>query len=176
MKLSGGDRKPLGNHVDGAELEISYLRRNVEHLRSQKRCTQQQVLSLERQLRSMEQLYWQYRALSEQAHSGVWPNAGGGEIEISNLHQQLDAVMVLKDALNIENLELQRRVKAAEQEVAECHKSERGVCVVCMENLSNVVCLPCKHLALCSSCSQEALAGCPICRRDIDDKLTIFIP
>ena len=37
----------------------------------------------------------------------------------------------------------------------------QGQCVICMDNLANLVCLPCKHLAICSLCN--AIAECPMC-------------
>jgi len=125
----------------------------------------------------MEQLYLQFRSLSEHAHSGNPSSSGAGEIEIGNLHQQLDAMMMLRDALNAENVELHTRLQAAEAEGARRHACERGACVVCMETIANVVCLPCKHLALCASCShKEALPSCPLCRQHIESTMTVFLP
>lgn len=149
--------------------EVSYLKRTCDHLRSQKRQIQQHLVNLESRMRSMEQL--QLKARYQEC-----ADLNGGGMEITSLHEQLDAVLLLKDALNRENLELQRRAQIAEER-AKSDQLECGACVICMESLSDVVCLPCKHLALCSFCKQQqCLKSCPICRQSIDDTLQIFVP
>jgi len=51
----------------------------------------------------------------------------------------------------------------------------RKVCCVCMDDQRAVrtVFLPCKHLACCEVCS-AVLTNCPLCRRRIDDMMTVF--
>lgn len=53
-------------------------------------------------------------------------------------------------------------------------------CVVCQDNLSNVVLLPCKHLKICNVCKLK-LSGnsgqflCPYCRQAVEDSLVVFV-
>ncbi len=56
------------------------------------------------------------------------------------------------------------------------NESERSsTCVVCMENLRNVVFLPCAHFALCDVCAAN-VEKCPSCRCEIDSRIQVFIP
>lgn len=166
----------LANSVSPSSIsqENVYLRRNVEHLRQSKRQLEAQVTSLNERLQFLEQHNQQYKSLYEQSKS-FFMCAGSGEMEIGNLHQQLSAVQLLKDALNTENVELRQKLQAAQSE--DNKELKHTACVICMDNLANVVCLPCKHLALCSLCGQQnRVSSCPICRTDIEEQLQIFIP
>eukprot|EP01038_Epipyxis_sp_PR26KG_P009035 gene9035-12181_t len=51
--------------------------------------------------------------------------------------------------------------------------SDSNLCVVCYENRSNYLLLPCKHFPGCVKCS-ESLKICPICRANIESGMTIF--
>ncbi len=48
-----------------------------------------------------------------------------------------------------------------------------GKCSICMENVSNILFLPCSHFCCCNICS-ENLFSCPICREEIYMKKNIF--
>ncbi|SPP79625.1 E3 ubiquitin-protein ligase SPL1 [Drosophila guanche] len=56
-----------------------------------------------------------------------------------------------------------------------------GACVVCMERRTNIVILPCRHLCLCTECSEQMLrytdlsSACPICRESIDGYLRVYV-
>lgn len=171
---TGGDARGGAGTASLNEQENAYLRKNVEQLRQRKRQLEQQVARLAEGVQSLEQQNMQrYQTFHERAIGGSCDIEG---LEISSLHQQLGAVMMLKDALHIENLELQQRLAAAEHERAERHQLKHTACVICIDNLANMVCLPCKHLALCTSCSQQSTVGsCPLCRSDVIKILQIYI-
>ncbi|XP_032993466.1 E3 ubiquitin-protein ligase LRSAM1 isoform X1 [Lacerta agilis] len=46
-------------------------------------------------------------------------------------------------------------------------------CVVCMEREAQVVFLTCGHVCCCQTCS-EALSTCPLCRKDIVQRIRLF--
>ncbi|KAJ8386712.1 hypothetical protein AAFF_G00166610 [Aldrovandia affinis] len=46
-------------------------------------------------------------------------------------------------------------------------------CVVCMENESGVIFLPCGHVCCCQLCS-EALQTCPLCRSDVAQRVRLY--
>ncbi|NWV20481.1 LRSM1 ligase, partial [Origma solitaria] len=50
------------------------------------------------------------------------------------------------------------------------HKSE---CVVCMEQETQMIFLPCGHVCCCQGCC-ERLHSCPLCRQDIAQRIRIF--
>jgi len=162
--------------------ENQYLKKNVDHLKSVKHQLEgnnhrleAQVLDLQSRVRGLEQRLGQYKSLYEQAQRDAQCR-GVGDLEISSLQCQLGAVMDLKDALNTENVDLRTRLHAAEQ-LATVEPSQGATCVICMDNLANLVCLPCKHLALCAYCGlQEGVSDCPICRSSISDKMQIYTP
>jgi len=51
-------------------------------------------------------------------------------------------------------------------------------CKICFDNVMNVVVRPCNHLAICSDCAagltKKGNTECPICRKKVNDHLTIF--
>merc|ERR1712060_187292 len=50
---------------------------------------------------------------------------------------------------------------------------EDGICSICLDLKSDMMFLPCQHVATCQSCS-EMMENCPICRAKIDDKIRAF--
>ncbi|XP_040298635.1 E3 ubiquitin-protein ligase LRSAM1 isoform X1 [Bufo bufo] len=46
-------------------------------------------------------------------------------------------------------------------------------CVVCMELEAQAIFLPCGHVCCCSNCG-DALQTCPLCRRDISQRIRIY--
>ncbi|XP_014807844.1 PREDICTED: E3 ubiquitin-protein ligase LRSAM1 isoform X2 [Calidris pugnax] len=50
---------------------------------------------------------------------------------------------------------------------------KKSECVVCMEQETQAVFLPCGHVCCCQTCSQQ-LHACPLCRRDITQRIRIF--
>ena len=46
-------------------------------------------------------------------------------------------------------------------------------CLVCMDNASIVLYLPCKHLCCCSVCS-SLMKTCPLCERPIKHKISVY--
>tara|TARA_B100001175_G_C19510816_1_gene643746 strand:+ start:3012 stop:3536 length:525 start_codon:yes stop_codon:yes gene_type:complete len=52
--------------------------------------------------------------------------------------------------------------------------SEIQNCKICFSKKMDVLCRPCNHLCLCSSCSKKC-SKCPICRKDVKKYLKIFV-
>uniref|UniRef100_A0A182NIM5 RING-type E3 ubiquitin transferase n=1 Tax=Anopheles dirus TaxID=7168 RepID=A0A182NIM5_9DIPT len=53
--------------------------------------------------------------------------------------------------------------------------SEDQLCVVCIVNPKEVICLPCGHVCLCENCAQKISLHCPVCRTVIETKAAAFI-
>ncbi|KAJ6644431.1 Mitochondrial E3 ubiquitin protein ligase 1 [Pseudolycoriella hygida] len=53
--------------------------------------------------------------------------------------------------------------------------SERDMCVVCVSNPKEVICLPCGHVCLCEDCALQIKDFCPICRAKIESKTAAFV-
>ncbi|NXN54815.1 LRSM1 ligase, partial [Rynchops niger] len=50
---------------------------------------------------------------------------------------------------------------------------KKSECVVCMEQETQMIFLPCGHVCCCQSCC-ERLHTCPLCRKDITQRIRIF--
>lgn len=63
------------------------------------------------------------------------------------------------------NEEQQNRIKQLEEEKK---------CKICLDEISNVVFVPCGHLSTCVSCAQR-VSNCPICRSYVRQKIKTYI-
>ncbi|KAL3613203.1 hypothetical protein CASFOL_042952 [Castilleja foliolosa] len=70
-------------------------------------------------------------------------------------------------------LESQTEITNISQEEFERLQNEKIVCRVCFDQHINVVLLPCRHYALCSTCCEKC-KRCPICRMYVDERLVVF--
>ncbi|NXJ68942.1 LRSM1 ligase, partial [Rostratula benghalensis] len=52
-------------------------------------------------------------------------------------------------------------------------EKKKSECVVCMEQETQMIFLPCGHVCCCQTCCQR-LHSCPLCRRDITQRIRIF--
>ena len=51
---------------------------------------------------------------------------------------------------------------------------EQNLCVICQSEKKSILLLPCRHLCLCQNCSNKVVVGCPLCRKNIQDKISVF--
>ena len=78
----------------------------------------------------------------------------------ARLRKALDTITEAKET------HMRRRLEQQDTEKA---------CVVCLESPKTVLLLPCKHLCVCSGCSERLeLTNCPLCRIAIESKITTF--
>ncbi len=49
------------------------------------------------------------------------------------------------------------------------------LCVVCMDEVLEVVLMPCGHVCACEQCSKQ-LTQCPMCRQPVDRAIRVFLP
>ncbi|KAG7401544.1 hypothetical protein PHYBOEH_000602 [Phytophthora boehmeriae] len=67
-------------------------------------------------------------------------------------------------------LEMQKKLDRQAEE-----QNELMLCVICLSNEKRILCLPCRHLCLCQTCStREEVDKCPICRLEIEEMLAIY--
>lgn len=206
MSASSEDHPPAGGHggffsslvIDAtggppeeqspSEHVKAYLRESSQQLRSTRQRLEGQVALLEDWARGLDP-----RGRAEESQQALSPKSAAaaaagplvehlpyaqdqGALEVGSLQQQLLAVQQVKEALHQENLELQKRLRERELKEAEGHQAQ-SACVVCLSHAANIVCLPCKHLALCGPCSGHGdMTSCPICRIQIDQLMQIFTP
>ncbi|CAJ1438619.1 unnamed protein product [Effrenium voratum] len=104
----------------------AYLRKNLDHFRQQKRQLELQVENMESRLRNVEAQKYQYQKLFEDSQGSFLVNGEGRDLEITGLHQQLGALLLLKDALNSENLKLRDRIQGLEQSQRQGQACVRG--------------------------------------------------
>jgi len=94
----------------------------------------------------------------------------------TQLLEKLDknAILTLEKTLE-QSLSIVSNTKMAKERADE----EIKYCCVCLERKKSVLILPCKHLCLCHHCSvtkAKHIASCPICRADVEEKISVFIP
>ena len=81
-----------------------------------------------------------------------------------------------------ESLEVKLRsslvaVETRKEEIkrGETGELERRLCVICHEKEKSIVLLPCRHMCLCADCADhDSLVDCPLCRRSIAHKFSVF--
>ena len=47
-------------------------------------------------------------------------------------------------------------------------------CCVCFQNTSCMLYEPCNHICVCERCDAQVLDRCPICRNDIDRRVSVY--
>eukprot|EP00919_Chromeraceae_sp_WS-2016_P047076 GHVR01111638.1.p1 GENE.GHVR01111638.1~~GHVR01111638.1.p1 ORF type:complete len:176 (-),score=46.38 GHVR01111638.1:129-656(-) len=85
--------------------------------------------------------------------------------------RQLDATLEIKRIL-YERLEETTALCARQQTQLETNASN-GCCIACLEHLSCVLLLPCRHLVLCNTCAAR-VTKCPLCRAFVKQKLCVY--
>jgi len=162
----------LSDGLDGdAHLaaENAQLRENANLMQIVKLRMGEQILCLKHQVSSLQEELRHYKAMHVRSESYSPCRTNSEDLELMNLRQQLSAVQLVKDALNKENLELHQRLYSAKEGDLQI----KHTCVICMDNLVNV---PCRHLAICMSCSQQDnVDSCPICRCSIRELMQVFL-
>lgn len=75
---------------------------------------------------------------------------------------------------NIKSLKINKA--AAEKDGTETQKETdlENVCKICLDRKSQIIFLPCRHVAVCGSCVFGIGDKCPICRTEIKEKFNIF--
>lgn len=64
-----------------------------------------------------------------------------------------------------------RTTSAAQSSVVQQQRSPQ--CVICLDKEKDTLLKPCRHFCVCSECA-IALAGCPVCRKPIEDREKIY--
>ena len=60
-------------------------------------------------------------------------------------------------------------------------EKDKRLCVICQDNVKNILLMPCRHVCMCQQCLLEIrhgrvhLAQCPLCRMHIQSTLEVFV-
>ena len=60
-------------------------------------------------------------------------------------------------------------------------EKDKRLCVVCQDNVKNILLMPCRHVCMCRQCLREIRQGrlgllqCPLCRTRIESSLEVFV-
>ena len=70
-------------------------------------------------------------------------------------------------SIEMDSIEMGKR-QIKPQAYNDASKDEPKVCVVCMANKINTVCVPCGHRCICDECltAIKKLGECPVCRQN----------
>eukprot|EP00746_Dinoflagellata_sp_MGD_P015028 gnl/MRDRNA2_/MRDRNA2_133267_c0_seq1.p1 gnl/MRDRNA2_/MRDRNA2_133267_c0~~gnl/MRDRNA2_/MRDRNA2_133267_c0_seq1.p1 ORF type:complete len:434 (-),score=114.17 gnl/MRDRNA2_/MRDRNA2_133267_c0_seq1:119-1420(-) len=157
--------------------ENAYLKKNNEQMRKAKKDLERRKDQLEEKNERLDQQCRELRMLMEQVQASSGSQVQ--HLEIDSLRQQLVAVQGLKYEFFEENQKLREELQVLKQKVSKAEDKDGpvAVCSICMDNLVNLVTLPCRHLAVCQDCGfQEGLKECPLCRTPIETKMQIYMP
>ena len=110
------------------------------------------------------------------------------ELVLNNLLQTKYSLIKVKDYIDrkiskYDNIIPKRNNYDLINELKECKQlnsslknelNEMNNCKICFSNKMDVLCRPCGHLCICSSCSKRCLK-CPICRKDVRKYVKVFM-
>ena len=60
-------------------------------------------------------------------------------------------------------------------------EKDKRLCVICQDNVKNILLMPCRHVCMCRQCLREIRQGrlgllqCPLCRTRIESSLEVFV-
>jgi RING finger protein 26 len=60
-------------------------------------------------------------------------------------------------------------------------EKDKRLCVICQDNVTNILLMPCRHVCMCQQCLNKIrqgrvqLAQCPLCRTHIQSTLEVFV-
>ncbi|CAI4224668.1 unnamed protein product [Auanema sp. JU1783] len=92
--------------------------------------------------------------------------------QLLSMEQEHEKKLVEKQKM-IENLE--QKTFSMNRKITELLEKTLTECCICLSTKPNVVFQPCRHLVVCSGCSQESsLKECPTCRTHIEDVLNVY--
>jgi len=79
----------------------------------------------------------------------------------------------------LEQIIIKRKKETQQLEsLLETKKQENNLCVICMEELRNTVCVPCGHLAYCNICveglKRKGYSSCSVCRETVSTYTRVF--
>ncbi|CAI5730939.1 unnamed protein product [Hyaloperonospora brassicae] len=91
--------------------------------------------------------------------------------ELKEWEQQLESTLSQVRSIKEERaLEMQKKLDRQVEE-----QNELKLCVICLCNEKRILCLPCRHLCLCETCShRQEVTKCPICRLEIEEVLAVY--
>ncbi|CAI5724255.1 unnamed protein product [Peronospora destructor] len=91
--------------------------------------------------------------------------------ELKEWEQQLESTLSHVRSIKEEKaLEVQKKLDRQVEE-----QNELKLCVICLSNEKSILCLPCRHLCLCKTCSyRQEVTKCPMCRLEIEEMLAVY--
>ena len=93
--------------------------------------------------------------------------------------EKKDKMKVLKPKKNARKQVVEKQEEQVVEKQEEKHEeNKQHECVICLCSISNIACVPCGHLVMCSKCHEDennSLKECPLCRKEISLMVKIFI-
>jgi len=72
------------------------------------------------------------------------------------------------------NNNLKKEISPFVQKDSSALNSSKNLCDICFEQSKQILFQPCNHISCCKNCSQD-LSTCPICRKNIQTKLSVYL-
>ena len=119
------------------------------------------------------------RRMNENARQNI--NIVDGRQQVDN-EQEFEEDMHVADR-NMAEPPLDREISQNQTKLKhelELEKDKR-LCVICQDNVKNILLMPCRHVCMCRQCLREIRQGrlgllqCPLCRTRIESSLEVFV-
>jgi hypothetical protein len=95
-------------------------------------------------------------------HQQLLTQSAKHAMQLANVQQQ--------HAMELANVHQQHAMESAAQLAkveAERQGPEQAMCIICTDELPDIISMPCQHQVVCSSCFGPAITDCPNCRERI---------
>jgi hypothetical protein len=92
--------------------------------------------------------------------------------------EKKENMKVLKPKKNARKQVVEKQEEKEDKEQEKHEENKQHECVICLCSISNIACVPCGHLIMCSKCFEDennSLKECPLCRKEISLMVKIFI-
>mmetsp|Transcript_20208 Transcript_20208/g.51605 ORF Transcript_20208/g.51605 Transcript_20208/m.51605 type:complete len:636 (-) Transcript_20208:238-2145(-) len=175
-------------HLASTQNEAFRLKRKLSKVEAEKSEKEDALTELSESARAQRRQLTQKLRVEEQRRREIEgqleeerKKAINADAKLNEAKLSLPALSEFKDSLALLHLERQAKqfleqVKEAQEKVAEKERKildDQKTCKVCLEELINIVLIPCGHQSLCSGCAQP-LSDCPICRAPIAQRVKVF--
>ena len=91
------------------------------------------------------------------------------------VEELLSRLEIVESKLRKQNKQLKDQKEKLEEQTEKLEEQrESALCRICLDRERNTVILPCGHATCCKECAKP-LQNCPICRKEIDKVLEIFL-
>jgi hypothetical protein len=163
--------------------KILWTKQELKRITENEKKNESTISDFEKEINNLKQLLQSEKQAKEelekqlQQKNDLIRQLEGCQLESLSLKELKRLEKKSRESSNLINKILLQRMS---QELKKINRETE--CVVCMDAKADTICLPCKHLVMCSHCSErinknvlEKDRRCPTCRNFIKQQITVFV-